>query len=343
MMPLLSTAGTARASLLACAALGLSWTACKRAPSSAVAIGDLVVSDSNLAGSPELGESADNVRAQLRAALESTGRFTVKPGAEAKLRLEVESARRLIAAAPILTANGASAPDREMAEVQVALELLVPSPQGELDRTLAEGLGRRPTGAEGGVDPAVRLASFSAALDTALHEAAVALSYQLEARKKTDAALLTDLGAPDARLRDYAVRALADRRNPAAVPALLARLQDDNPVVVRRTVGALVAIGDPRAVRPLIELTKKRAPALVAEILYALGSLGGQEAESFLYTLESGSPDEEVRRAASEASTDLHRKRDEASAGLPGQSLPAPSLPQPPPGRADQSPRPGTP
>ena len=45
--------------------------------------------------------------------------------------------------------------------------------------------------------------------------------------------------------------------------------------VALRAVGALVAIGDRRAVEPLIEMTRKRPPQLVAQVLYALASLGG--------------------------------------------------------------------
>ena len=77
---------------------------------------------------------------------------------------------------------------------------------------------------------------------------------------------------------------------------------------------ALVAIGDRRAVEPLIEMTRKRPPQLVAQVLYALASLGGPTAEAFLYTLESGAPDDEVRHAATDALAELRRKRDEASA-----------------------------
>jgi len=78
-------------------------------------------------------------------------------------------------------------------------------------------------------------------------------------------------------------------------------------------VGALVAIGDRRAVEPLIEMTRKRPPQLVAQVLYALASLGGPTAEAFLYTLESGAPDDEVRHAATDALAELRRKREEAS------------------------------
>jgi len=79
-------------------------------------------------------------------------------------------------------------------------------------------------------------------------------------------------------------------------------------------VGALVAIGDRRAVDPLIEMTRKRPPQVVTQVLYALASLGGPTAEAFLYTLESGATDDEVRRAATDALAELRRKRDESSA-----------------------------
>src|SRR5207253_2219317 len=97
-------------------------------------------------------------------------------------------------------------------------------------------------------------------------------------RRRTDDELPRGLADVDSRVRDYAIRALADRRSPAVVPQLIARLEDDNPAVALRAVGALVAIGDRRAVEPLIEMTRKRPPQLVAQVLYALASLGGPTA-----------------------------------------------------------------
>ena len=285
-----------------------------RAPSGAQVVSALQISDANLAAAPELGSSAEQARLALKAALESTHKFTIatdsKDKSAARVRLEVESARR------VQLPSIANQPEREQAEVIVSLELLVPDAHGDLDRLVAEGSARRPTpsDASGGPDPEGRLQAFEGALEGSILEAATALSWQVEARKKSDLDLEKDLSAPDARVRDYAVRALAERRNPAAVPLLLARLDDDSPEVVRRAMGALVAIGDPRAVRPLIELTRKRPPQFVAEVLYALGSLGGNEAEAYLYTLESGSDEEEVRRAAHEALGDLRRRREETAA-----------------------------
>ena len=290
---------------------GLLAAGCNRVPAGATVVGKLAVSEGNLASAPELGTSTELVSQALRKALEATGKFIVRDekGAKAaRVRLEIESARRLVAAQP-------QGLDREVAEVLVSLELMLPDARGDLERLVAEGSGRKPTAAEASAvaDPEARLAAFDGALAAALQESATSLSWQLEARRKGDTELQGDLAASDARVRDYAVRALADRRNPAAVPLLLARLEDESPDVVRRAMGALVAIGDPRAVRPLIDLTRKRPPQFVAEVLYALGSLGGAEAEAYLFTMESGAPEEEVRRAAAEALSELRRRREETA------------------------------
>jgi len=288
-----------RAKVLAACAAALS---CNRLPPGAVAVGTLSVSDGNLARVPELGMPADQVRKEMKAALERTRHFAVREGATARVRLDLESARRL--------AGGEGA----AADVQLVLELTAASPEGEPERTVSEGAGRAASAADAGTEANARLAAFERALRGALDDAARGLAWQLESRRKTDDELSRDLADVDSRVRDYAIRALADRRSPAVVPQLIARLEDDNPAVALRAVGALVAIGDRRAVEPLIEMTRKRPPQLVAQVLYALASLGGSTAEAFLYTLESGAPDDEVRRAANEALAELRRKRDEASA-----------------------------
>ncbi len=287
-----------RARVLAACAAALS--ACNRLPPGAVAVGSLSVSEGNLARVRDLAIPADQVRRELKSSLERTRQFALRERASARVRLEIESARRFTA-------------DVEMAEVQLILELTAPSPQGELERTVSEGAGRAKV-TQGGPDAGKPVAPFEAALREALDDAARGLAFQLESRRKTDEELARDLSDPDPRVRDYAIRALADRRSPAVVLQLIARLGDENPAVALRAVGALVAIGDRRAVEPLIEMTRKRPPQLVAQVLYALASLGGATAEAFLYTLESGAPDDEVRRAATEALVELRRKRDESTA-----------------------------
>ena len=288
--------------------------ACKpSARPSALQVGQITVSETGLAGKPEIGETSAQLRKELESALEATGRFTVRAGGPVTIRMEIDRAQRVFAPVPVLE-QGQSPAEREMAEVALNLEMTSSGPQGDVDRLLAEGEARRPTNADDTLDPAARHAAFDAAIDAALRAAVVALRDQIDARGKPDDQLIADLSSQEPRARDYAIRVLADRRSPAAVPQLIARLQDPNPEVARRAAGALIAVGDRRAVRPLIEMTRKRRPEDVGPILYAIGSLGGPEAEAFLFTLESGSPDEEIRRAAQGAYGDLLRRKQEEAA-----------------------------
>jgi len=110
-------------------------------------------------------------------------------------------------------------------------------------------------------------------------------------------------------VRDSAIRQLADRRNPAAVPSLIEKLKDPDREVVMRAIGALEGIRDPRAVRPLIDLTDHQDPVFTAQVLYAIGAIGGADAEAFLFTLKNGSQDPDVRSAAAEAARELDRRK----------------------------------
>jgi len=295
------------------AALTLAAAACKpQVPGGALAVGNIAVSEATLLGKPEIGESAEDLRLKLRAALESSGRFVFRAGGPVRLQLDIDRAQRTLAPPPAFD-PAKPVLEHEVAEVAVTLEMTTANAQGGVDRIVAEGSARQPTNADDSLDPAVRHAAFNAALAEAVRDAVAALGAQLDARHKTDDALMKDLTAADPRVRDFAIRVLAERRIGAAVPQLIARLQDPSPDVARRAAGALIAIGDRRAVAPLIEMTRHRHAEDVGPILYAIASLGGPEAEAFLFTLESGAPDEETRRAAKGAYEDLmKRKKDDA-------------------------------
>jgi hypothetical protein len=300
------------ASFMRLAALLLALAACKPShPAGAIEIGSLLVSRAELASRPELSASVEEIRALLRQQLESTRRFAVRENAPAQVTLKIERAQRSLAPVPVI-APGSNPAEREMAEVAVSLELLRKA--GGADSLHADGFARKPIEPAESLDPAARRSTFEAALGIALHEAAAALCDQIDAHNKTDAQLMADLGSPDVRVRDYAVRVLSERRIAAAVPQLIERLADPDTEIARTAVGALATIGDRRAVAPLIETMRKRRPEDAGAILYAIASLGGPEAEAFLFTLESGAPDEDVRRAAREAYADLLRnKRDESA------------------------------
>lgn len=118
------------------------------------------------------------------------------------------------------------------------------------------------------------------------------------------------------RLRDFAIRVAGMRRQKALVEPLTQRLQTETEGdLVLRIVGALVQIGDERAVGPLVELTKKRHPVFVNQIVFAVASIGGAEAEAYLDTMAQGHPSEHVRQAAKEALSELlSRKRSATTA-----------------------------
>jgi len=161
--------------------------ACNRLPAGAVAVGSIAISDANLSGVPELGLPGDRVRRELQMALEKTRHFALREGAAGRVRLEIEAARRL------------AGPEREVADVELLVELTAPTPQGDLERTVSEGAGRAPTGSEAGAGSEARLAAFDGALRAALDDAARGLAWQLDAHRKTEPELVRDLQDPDAR------------------------------------------------------------------------------------------------------------------------------------------------
>jgi len=124
-----------------------------------------------------------------------------------------------------------------------------------------------------------------------------------------DAELITFLAHPDRRLRGFAIGELGERRSKEAVDPLCRRLlTEPEQDLVLRTVGALVAIGDPRAAGALIEVAHNQSPELTIQIAYALGALGGPVAEGYLVTLASGHPIDLVRAAAEQALKELSLK-----------------------------------
>ncbi|HET7823754.1 MAG TPA: HEAT repeat domain-containing protein [Anaeromyxobacter sp.] len=235
-----------------------------------------------------------------RAALRSAG-FAFGEGARPHIA-EVSGASVRLAAP---NASG-GAPRLEIA-VEVAL---VPTDGGEPGAVRETGTAAAPVG---GGDPAT---AARAALAEAAQRAAESLLLGFAEEAKPIDKLVGDLESRDPRVRDHAVRVLADRRGAAsaAVPALIARLKDEDPRVVHRAVGALAQIGDARAVGPLIDLSRNGDAALAARVARLIGDIGGPEAEGYLLTLEAGHPDPRVRKAAREALGEMRARAEQGGA-----------------------------
>jgi HEAT repeat protein len=120
--------------------------------------------------------------------------------------------------------------------------------------------------------------------------------------------LIAALADAEPETRLAAVLAAAERRERRVVPALVERLADPVDVVRDRALGALVEIGDRRAVRPLTEQTKFRDHEGMRKVVDAIASLGGDEARAYLEFVAAGHEDREIRELAREALERMARK-----------------------------------
>ena len=193
-----------------------------------------------------------------------------------------------------------------MAEIAVDLELTPVTAKGE--PVLETGVGAVRMSAGASPD------AWRAALDSAVREATAGLALALSEESKPSQKLIHDLRSGDARMREQAIRVLGDRRSAEAVPALIDRLEDPDPLLAERAAGALAQIRDPRAVGPLIDYSRRNDDAAhTARFARILGDIGGSEARGYLETLESGHLDPRVRAAAREALQDMgDRERERA-------------------------------
>jgi hypothetical protein len=123
-----------------------------------------------------------------------------------------------------------------------------------------------------------------------------------------DEALVAALQDEDMRLRDFAIVRLGDRKSHAAVMPLCHLLEvEPKAELVLRAIGSLVAIGDARAVEPLIDISKRKSPDFVIQIVFAVGAIGGRTAEGYLVTMASGHPVDAVRRSAEQALSEIKK------------------------------------
>jgi hypothetical protein len=266
---------------------------CSRKPEPCLITGVTVVQGDGSSRLEALGLDRDELRFMTLRALGRTAGFQVPSGEPPR------GARRCRAGVSILDAR-LSAKGTTLAEILVRLEVAPGEDADAISETVRSAESVEPGEAV--------LAAFRRAVEGGAARAASGLALAIAEAQKPDALVIQDLESGNPRLRDLAVRVLADRKNPVAVPALLARLQDPDPDVADRAVGALAQIGDPRAVGPIIELSRRREGPFVAQMVRIVGDIGGAEAEAYLETMLAGHPDPAVVSAAREALRDARRR-----------------------------------
>jgi len=114
---------------------------------------------------------------------------------------------------------------------------------------------------------------------------------------------------PEGSVRAGACFALKGIGDPAAVPSLIAALEDQDVYVIRVAIKALGEIGDPRGLPPLIDCLKNHQLSHIRRVAaYALGETGSKEAvEPLIQALKD--PSMEVRKSAAEALGKLRDSR----------------------------------
>lgn len=168
-------------------------------------------------------------------------------------------------------------------------------------------------------------AGFAALALECTERAADAIGAAIALADAPEAKVVAAISAKDRGTREQAVVIAGQRRLKSAVPPLMevVRGEDDDQDLVLRSIGALVAIGDERAVPALIDAGRRRSSVYLGQILFAVAQLGGKEAEAYLFTVANGHADPDVRANAKTALDELTARR-EAKAPAPKEGDKAP-------------------
>jgi ribosomal protein S9 len=232
---------------------------------------------------PELSLSAEQLRTMTSNVFLATGLFVASPTSNASSRgiLHVMSVE--------LQPTGAA--NEVHAQVRVRVEY-IPAGGDENNTIIAVASG---------TSRGARDASTALACETAITRAVQQITSELQGGLKTTDNLVADLSSTDSSRVSVALDRLAAKRHAAAFEPLIRQLRENDPDVALKALSALVIYNDQRAVRPIIEEAERRDFSFQLEALYALGSIGGEEAEAYLFMIERGHADRRAQVAASEA------------------------------------------
>jgi hypothetical protein len=213
---------------------------------------------------------------------------------------------------------------------RAAVEIVEVEAKGLLRAAVALNLSTRPAEAPGGLNEDLSAASEQPfevgdkidrqALGQRLLERTVGdlvggyaarISLSKAAPEQLHAAIVSDGGA----LREEAIRIAGTRGLKGEVPALLPLLHNDDERVRDAALGALIALGEQRAVSELTRTRSMRDRHEMRKILEAIAILGGEEARDYLSFVAASHDDEEIRRLATEAKARLERRGAPAGKG----------------------------
>jgi hypothetical protein len=186
-------------------------------------------------------------------------------------------------------------------------------------RTTARGGKERPAAA-GTPTPAPTADEKRALFERLALRVAGDLIDSFAAREKLatapEPAIRAALRADGGELQEQAIRIAGERKLRDEVPALLDLLENPNESVRDAALGALIQIGDRRAVSALTKSRSLHDRREMRKIIEAIATLGGDEALDYLSFVAASHDEEEIRALAAAAKQRLER-RQQASADKP--------------------------
>lgn len=204
----------------------------------------------------------------------------------------------------VTVAAGLAEPDPESKSLDVQVVLGFDARGADGFETRAHDRRPLPSSDVEGIQEALRLA-----LDQALSRAAREAHASIDLAPGNDEVLVGKLKDADEAVREAALRLLVQRRNVSALDPLLEWLKADDLARVRQAVGLLVELRAPGAVNALIAAAERRGPVVQREVLFAVGSIGGEDAEAYLDLVASGHDDPAWRALAEQLLSELRARK----------------------------------
>jgi hypothetical protein len=128
-------------------------------------------------------------------------------------------------------------------------------------------------------------------------------------RQGDDGAVMAALASDDADTVLWGLELCADRRLAASFDRAVALLEHTDPGVRAAALRDLVALRDPRAVKPLARRADFADPETMRALVEAVTAIGGQEAIDFLELVAGGHAEADMRERAREGLERLGRRQ----------------------------------
>ena len=300
------------ARLAVAALLALASAGCKHAPPPApprAVLGAIVVHDVTPAEDAPAHVDVAALAAALRGRLLATDQFdrdAADGGAAERpvTRVEVQ-----------IAIDAAEVEARGLARAHVALRFAT-RPQdgpGALDERL-EGTGEQQYAVRARMD---KSALFAALVERVAGDLLDGFATRRRLERGSAAALHAAMVADGGELRLEAIRLIRERRLTSEAPTLLTLLDDPDEPIRDAALGALIALGDRRAVTALTRSRSLRDRHEMSKIIQAISILGGDEADDYLSFIASSHDDEEIRAEAKAARERMQRRRGDGGATPP--------------------------